>query len=86
MLIKSSVGRDGSARHPPPSYINIADAFDPFDPDEWGDKPVCSAFETALNMRGRGALSASAIPAVICAIIWQRRRTRRIARELAEMH
>ena len=33
----------------------MADAFDPFDPDEWGDKPECSAFETALDMRARGA-------------------------------
>jgi hypothetical protein len=39
----------------------MAEAFDPFDPDEWGDKPECSAFETALDMRARGALSASAI-------------------------
>ena len=40
----------------------MADAFDPFDPDEWGDKPECSAFETALDMQARCVLSASAIP------------------------
>ena len=36
--------------------------FDPFDPNEWGDKPGCSAFETALEMRQRGALAPAAVP------------------------
>ncbi|MES1205323.1 MAG: hypothetical protein ABUS79_05240 [Pseudomonadota bacterium] len=36
--------------------------FDPFDPEDWGDKPGCTAFETALEMRNRGALAAAAVP------------------------
>ncbi len=36
--------------------------FDPFDPAEWGNKPGCSAFETALEMRQRGALAPAAVP------------------------
>lgn len=39
----------------------MSEGFDPFDPDEWGDKPGCSAFETALEMRGRGALAPDAV-------------------------
>ena len=40
----------------------MSQGFDPFDPAEWGDKPGCSAFETALEMRGRGALATGAVP------------------------
>ena len=40
----------------------MSQGFDPFDPQEWGDKPGCSAFEVALEMRGRGALAAGAVP------------------------
>ncbi len=39
----------------------MSEGFDPFDPDEWGDKTGCSAFETALEMRGRGALAPDAV-------------------------
>jgi len=39
----------------------MSQGFDPFDPAEWGDKPGCSAFEIALEMRGRGALAPSAV-------------------------
>src|SRR5690349_13513327 len=38
------------------------EGFDPFDPEEWGDRPGCSAFETALEMRERGALAFGAVP------------------------
>jgi anti-sigma factor RsiW len=40
----------------------MSQGFDPFDPEEWGDKPGCSAFETALEMRRRGALAPGAVP------------------------
>jgi hypothetical protein len=40
----------------------MSQGFDPFDPEEWRDKPGCSAFETALEMRERGALESSAVP------------------------
>jgi hypothetical protein len=40
----------------------MTDALDPFDPAEWGDKPGCSAFETALDMRAKGVLASSATP------------------------
>jgi anti-sigma factor RsiW len=40
----------------------MSQGFDPFDPEEWGNKPGCSAFEVALEMRRRGALAAAAVP------------------------
>jgi hypothetical protein len=40
----------------------MSQGFDPFDPEDWGDKPGCTAFETALEMRNRGALAAAAVP------------------------
>jgi membrane protein YdbS with pleckstrin-like domain len=40
----------------------VSDTLDPFDPEEWGDKPECSAFETALDMRAQGVLAPTAIP------------------------
>jgi hypothetical protein len=39
----------------------MSQEFDPFDPEHWGDKPGCSAFETALEMRKRGALALAAV-------------------------
>lgn len=40
----------------------MSQGFDPFDPEVWKDKPGCSAFETALEMRERGALEPSSVP------------------------
>ena len=40
----------------------MSDGFDPFDPEEWGDRPECNAFEAALEMRARGALASDALP------------------------
>jgi hypothetical protein len=45
-----------------PHQGSMGDPFDPFDPNEWGDKPGCSAFEIALEMRARNALAISAMP------------------------
>jgi len=45
-----------------PHKEGMSEGLDPFDPEEWGDKPGCSAFETALEMRARGVLAPGALP------------------------